>query len=130
MNFKILKNLLNKSYAPYSNFKVAAIAIDSKGKEYFGVNVENAAFPSGLCAERAALFGSVAYGASVGDFKEIHIISQSKNAISPCGGCRQVLTEFMAPSSIIYQYSIDGKIVRKNTLSELIPFSVKMEDIK
>ncbi len=78
-----LKELLKYAYCPWSHFQVAAIAISEEGKEYPGVNVENAAFPSGLCAERSALFGSVAHGAKVGTFKEIHIISSSNEIISP-----------------------------------------------
>lgn len=130
MKLETLRDLLTKSYAPYSNFQVAAIAIDQEGNEYQGVNVENAAYPSGLCAERSALFGSVAYGAKVGTFKEIHIISKKQDEISPCAGCRQVMTEFMSPDALIYQYSNDGSKVRVNKLSELVPYPIKPEDIK
>ncbi|VEU68141.1 cytidine deaminase [Mycoplasmopsis pulmonis] len=52
-----LKTLLEKSYSPYSKFKVASIVLDKGGKKFKGVNVENAAYPSGICAERSALFG-------------------------------------------------------------------------
>lgn len=130
MEIKKLKDLLQYSYAPWSHFRVAAIAIDEKGKEYLGVNVENAAFPSGLCAERSAMFGSVAYGAKVGTFKEIHIISSGEGIISPCAGCRQVMTEFMQDDAKVYQYSGDGKKVRVNTIAELIPFAIRSEQIK
>ncbi|WP_406613546.1 cytidine deaminase [Mycoplasma corogypsi] len=125
-----LQNLLQYSYSPYSKFKVAAIAIDKNNKQYYGVNVENAAYPSGLCAERSALFGSVAYGAEVGSFKEIHIISQKNEIISPCAGCRQVMTEFMPIDAKVYQYSNDGKQVRVNTIKQLVPYGIRMDDIK
>ncbi|WP_426461573.1 cytidine deaminase [Mycoplasma hafezii] len=125
-----LRALLEKSYAPYSNFRVAAIAIDQDGKEHYGVNVENAAYPSGLCAERSALFGSVAYGGQVGKFKEIHIISQKNEIISPCAGCRQVMTEFLPADAKVYQYSNDGLQIRVNTVDELVPFGIRSEDIK
>ncbi|QKT05319.1 cytidine deaminase [Mycoplasma sp. OR1901] len=125
-----LRNLLSKAYAPYSNFQVAAIAIDYDGKEYYGVNVENAAYPSGLCAERSALFGSVAYGAHVGKFKEIHIISRKNEIITPCAGCRQVMTEFMPQEALVYQYSNDGQQMRVNTVAELVPYPIFMENIK
>ncbi|WP_406615509.1 cytidine deaminase [Mycoplasmopsis hyopharyngis] len=130
MEFKKLKDLLQYSYAPWSHFRVAAIAIDENGEEYPGVNVENAAFPSGLCAERSAMFGSVAHGAKVGTFKEIHIISSGQGIISPCAGCRQVMTEFMQDDAKVYQYSGDGKQVRVNTIAELIPFAIRSEQIK
>ncbi|UUD35973.1 cytidine deaminase [Mycoplasmopsis citelli] len=130
MEIQKLKDLLKKAYAPYSNFQVAACAIDENGKEYYGVNVENAAYPSGICAERSALFGSVAYGAKVGTFKEIHIISKKEGIISPCAGCRQVMTEFMPPEAKVYQYSNNAKQVRINTVAELVPYSILESDIK
>ncbi|VEU76470.1 cytidine deaminase [Mycoplasmopsis columboralis] len=130
MNILKLKELLKKAYAPYSNFQVAACAIDENDKEYYGVNVENAAYPSGLCAERSALFGSVAYGGKVGTFKEIHIISKKEGIISPCAGCRQVMTEFMPANAKVYQYSNDGTQVRVNTVEELVPYSILESDIK
>ncbi|QCZ36644.1 cytidine deaminase [Mycoplasma nasistruthionis] len=129
MLFDRLKDLLKHAYVPYSKFPVAAIAIDENGKEHYGVNVENAAYPSGLCAERSALFGSVAYGGKVGTFKEIHIISGKNEIISPCAGCRQVMTEFFPLDAKVYQYSNDGKQLRVNTVNELCPFSIRAEEI-
>lgn len=130
MDILKLKELLKKAYAPYSNFQVAACAIDEEGNEFYGVNVENAAYPSGLCAERSALFGSIAYGGKVGKFKEIHIISKKEGIISPCAGCRQVFVELMKNDAKVYQYSNDTKQVRVNTVEELVPYSVKESDIK
>ncbi|TNK94529.1 cytidine deaminase, partial [Mycoplasmopsis pullorum] len=111
------------------NFPVAAIAIDNEGKEYYGVNVENTAYPSSLCAERSALFGSVAYGGKIGNFKEIHIISNLNEPITPCAGCRQVITEFMPNDAKIYQYSHDGSQVRIETVLELVPHPLRTGDI-
>ncbi|WP_406617197.1 cytidine deaminase [Mycoplasmopsis adleri] len=130
MDIEKLKGLLKYSYCPWSHFKVAAIAIDENGKEHYGVNVENAAFPSGLCAERSALFGSVAYGAKVGTFKEMHIISSGEDFISPCAGCRQVMTEFMPDDAKVYQYNAKGDKFRVNTIKELIPYAIRSEQIK
>lgn len=130
MKIEKLKELLNYSYCPWSHFKVAAIAIDEKGNEYYGVNVENAAFPSGLCAERSALFGSVAYGGKIGTFKEIHIISSGEDFVSPCAGCRQVMTEFMQDDAKVYQYNGKGDKYRVNLLKELVPFPIRSEQIK
>lgn len=130
MDVKKLKSLLKYSYCPWSKFKVAAIAIDAEGREWPGVNVENAAFPSGLCAERSALFGSVAHGAKVGTFKEIHIISSGEDFISPCAGCRQVMTEFMPDDGLIYQYNKNGDKCRVNKVIEMVPFPIRTEQIK
>ncbi|MBN3534367.1 cytidine deaminase [Mycoplasma procyoni] len=125
---KLIK-LLKNSYSPYSNFAVAAILKDKDGKEWNGVNVENAAYPSGLCAERSALFGAISYGFKAKEITEIHIISKSDNYISPCAGCRQVMTELMPLDGKVYQYTNDGKY-RLNTVLELVPFPIQEEDIK
>lgn len=127
--YKQLKQLLNNSYAPYSKFKVAAIIVDESKKTWNGVNVENAAYPSGICAERSALFGALSYGFKVLKIVEIHIISQSDNYISPCAACRQVMTELMPINAKIFQYKNNGEC-RINTLAELVPFPILAKDIK
>ncbi|BAP00818.1 Cytidine deaminase (Cytidine aminohydrolase) [Mycoplasmopsis californica HAZ160_1] len=125
-----LKDLLQFSYCPWSHFRVAAIAIDDQGREWPGVNVENAAFPSGLCAERSALFGSVAHGAKVGTFKEIYVISSGEGVISPCAGCRQVMTEFMTDDSLVHLFNGAGDIKKTFKLGELVPLPIRSEQIK
>ncbi|MBN0919294.1 cytidine deaminase [[Mycoplasma] gypis] len=130
VNIKKLKDNLNFSYAPYSKFKVSALAIDSQGREFYGVNCENIAYPSGLCAERSALFSSVVHGAEVGTFKEIHIIATSEEPIYPCAGCIQVMCQFMQPDSKVYCYSNDAKIVNEHKLKELIPYGLWPTSIK
>ena len=77
-----------KAYAPYSNYEVGAVVRTTDGREFEGVNVENAAYPLGVCAEKSALVSAVAAGYGPGDIEAIGI-----NA-SPCGGCRQWLVEF------------------------------------
>lgn len=91
---KELKELLNKAYAPYSNVNVAAILKTKDGKTFEGVNIENAAYPSGICAERAAIFTAVTAGAKPGDFVSIDITSSLEQKLYPCSGCRQVMAEF------------------------------------
>lgn len=77
-----------QAYAPYSNFRVGAAALARDGRVFLGVNVENAAYPLGVCAEKSALTRAVTDGCGPGDLEAIAI-----NA-SPCGGCRQWLHEF------------------------------------
>ncbi|WP_029512673.1 cytidine deaminase [Mycoplasmopsis iners] len=125
-----LQELLAKAYCLWSNFHVSAIAVDENGKEYYGVNVENAAFPSGLCAERSALFGSVAYGGQVGKFKELYIMASTDQVTSPCAGCRQVITEFMPDDAIVTLYSQKGDKSVKFTVAELVPMPIRAEQIK
>jgi cytidine deaminase len=76
------------AYAPYSNFHVGAALLLRDGTVVTGVNVENAAYPLGICSERCALGRAVAQGAKPGDIEAIAITA------SPCGGCRQWLSEF------------------------------------
>ena len=80
-----------RAYAPYSNYHVGAVVRTSDGREFEGVNVENAAYPLGVCAEKSALVAAVSAGYGPGQIVAIGI-----NA-SPCGGCRQWLHEFRIP---------------------------------
>ncbi|MBN4089735.1 cytidine deaminase [Mycoplasma enhydrae] len=129
MKKETLKQKLDLAYSPFSKVKVAAAAIDENNKEYYGVNCENAAYPSGLCAERSALFGSVAYGAKVGAFKEIHIISNLNKYLYPCGACRQVMYQFLKPNAKVILHTTDSKDSLELSIEELLPNGVVNEDI-
>jgi cytidine deaminase len=100
------------AYAPYSNYLVGAVVRTRDGREFAGVNVENAAYPLGICAERAAIAKAVSDGYKPGDFEAIGITA------SPCGGCRQWLYEFRL-QSITFE-NRDGEIVTY-TAAELLP---------
>ncbi len=80
--------IAERAYAPYSNYLVGAAVLARDGRVFEGTNVENAAYPLGICAERSALARAVAEGCRPGDLTEIAITA------SPCGGCRQWLHEF------------------------------------
>ena len=130
------KHATEKSYAPYSNFKVGAALLLKNGEIITGNNQENAAYPSGLCAERVAVF----YANSVYPDQKIEAIAIAawanntftKDAITPCGGCRQVLLEaenrFSAPMRIL-MYSEEGIYV-VNTIKTLLPLSFGDEQLK
>ncbi|RMA78660.1 cytidine deaminase [Metamycoplasma subdolum] len=130
MNKQELKEKLKYSFCPYSKVQVAACAIYENGKEFYGVNCENPAFPSGLCAERSALFGSVVTGIEIGKFKEIHIISNSNRILYPCAACLQVITQFLKRDGKIFIYSNDLKLEESHTIKEFVPFQVREDDIK
>ena len=100
------------AYAPYSNYLVGAVVRTRDGKEFAGVNVENAAYPLGICAEKTAIGNAVTAGYRPGDFAAIGITA------SPCGGCRQWLHEFRI-GEVSYR-SADGEI-RTVTPGELLP---------
>jgi cytidine deaminase len=82
------KEIAARAYAPYSNYLVGAVVRTRDGREFAGVNVENAAYPLGVCAEKSAIVKAVSEGYKPGDFEAIGITA------SPCGGCRQWLYEF------------------------------------
>jgi cytidine deaminase len=100
------------AYAPYSNYLVGAAVQARDGRTFEGANVENAAYPLGICAEKAALAAAVAAGCRPGDLAEIAITA------SPCGGCRQWLHEFRL-ERVTFR-NAEGEIVTR-TPAELLP---------
>jgi cytidine deaminase len=100
------------AYAPYSNYLVGAVVRTRDGREFAGVNVENAAYPLGVCAEKSAIVAAVAAGYRPGDLEAIGITA------SPCGGCRQWLHEFRI-DEVSYRRA-NGEI-RTVTPQELLP---------
>jgi cytidine deaminase len=101
-----------RAYAPYSNYLVGAVVVARDGREFEGVNVENAAYPLGICAEKSAIAHAVADGCRPGDLEAIGITA------SPCGGCRQWLWEFRVDN--VTFPNRDGEIV-SYTPAELLP---------
>ena len=101
-----------RAYAPYSNYLVGAAVRSRDGRIYEGVNVENAAYPLGICAEKTAIACAVVAGCRPGDIVEIAITA------SPCGGCRQWLHEFRLERVIFPK--ADGQVV-SFTPGELLP---------
>ena len=108
-------NAREKAYAPYSNYFVGAALRTKSGKIYPGVNVENAAYPSTICAERTAIFSAVANGER--DFDMIAVVTE--NGGYPCGGCRQVMAEFSLDMVVIIADD-KGVVHHKHTVSELL----------
>jgi len=107
------------AYSPYSGFKVGAAILTKDGKTICGCNVENSAYGSTMCAERAAIFKAVSMGYKPGDFLAIAIASSGDN-FSPCGSCRQVVNEFGEEIDFIFEW--DGEIIVKS-LKGLLPFN-------
>ncbi|MGH8244833.1 MAG: cytidine deaminase [Gammaproteobacteria bacterium] len=104
------------SYAPYSNYPVGAALRTKSGRVFTGVNVENAAYPTTICAERVAVFKAVSEGAR--EFEAIAVVTN--NGSSPCGSCRQVLSEF-GVQTIVLIADGTGKLVKEKTVAELLP---------
>lgn len=104
------------AYVPYSGYAVGAAVLANSGKIYSGVNVENAAYPDTICAERTAIFKAV----TEGERKFDAIVVVTDNGGAPCGSCRQVLAEFGLNTLVITADS-KGKIVSEMKLKELLP---------
>ena len=124
-----LLELHKNSYAVYSNFQVSAIAVTKDGKEFNGVNVENCAYPSGLCAERSAIVSAVSNGVKKGEFKELNLLTSSERIGTPCMACRQVILELFDQDVIIRCCSKTGEY-KEYTVSELCPYSFNEDDLK
>ena len=120
-NYTRLINAARKArksaYAPYSKYQVGAAVLAKSGKIYSGCNVENAAYPSGLCAERVAIFKAV----SEGEREFIALAVVTSNLGSPCGACRQVMSEFAEDDAMIILASTKGKHIKQFTMAEILP---------
>ena len=112
------------AYAPYSHYAVGAALQGKSGKIYTGVNVENAAYPTSICAERTAVFKAVSEGEQ--SFKAIAIVTE--NAGAPCGSCRQVMAEFGLDLTVILADD-KGKVKEETTLRELLPGAFTPTDL-
>lgn len=124
-----LKELHKNSYSPYSNYPVSAIVVMKDGKEYTGVNVENASYGATICAERTAILKAVSDGYRKGDFKEIHIMVGSGKLGMPCFICRQVMNEFFEMDDEVICYSSKGDH-RVFTIQELCTYPFGSDDLK
>ncbi len=108
------------AYAPYSTFAVGAAVLDEHGRIHAGCNVENAAYPQGVCAEAAALAAMVLAGGR--EAKALAVVGNGEGLVTPCGGCRQKLREFAGPDAAVLVG--DRQKVRATfTLGALLPSS-------
>lgn len=126
--FQKLKDGLKNSYSPYSNFPVSAVVITKDGKEYTGVNIENASYGATICAERSSIFKAVSEGYRKGDLKELHLMVGSGRIGMPCFLCRQVISEFFEEDDTIVCYSTKGD-KRSFKVRELCPEPFGPEDL-
>jgi cytidine deaminase len=109
-----------QAYAPYSKFLVGAAVIDERGRIHAGCNVENAAYPEGVCAEAGALSAMVVSGGT--QARAVLIVGTGGAWITPCGGCRQKLREFCAPDTPILTANAEA-MGPSYTLAQLLPDS-------
>jgi cytidine deaminase len=115
-----------KAHAPYSRFAVGAAIRGAGGGLYLGCNVENAAYPSGSCAEQNAIGAMIAAGES--QIAEIAVLGDASTPVTPCGACRQRIREFGGPATQIHAGAVSGAR-RSFTLAELLPESFGPESL-
>lgn len=113
------------AYAPYSKYQVGAALLTAAGKVFTGVNVENAAYPDSICAERAAIFSAV----SAGEREFEVIVVATRNGGTPCGSCRQVLSEFGLEIEVLL-VNEQGELVQHNTVRDLLPGAFLPQDLE
>ena len=124
--FKEAKEVRERAYVPYSQFKVGAAFLTENNKIITGCNVEKAAYPQSQCAEASAIGNLVSQGYN--KIIEIVVIGSGDLLCSPCGGCRQRLREFAKLEVLIHMCNIDGH-VKTSTLGELLPDSFGPENL-
>jgi cytidine deaminase len=112
------------AYAPYSKYAVGAALRTKTGRIYTGVNIENAAYPTGICAERVAVFKAVSEGEL--EFEVLALVTD--NGGSPCGSCRQVLAEFGLDTQVLIA-DRSGKLLQSMTVAELLPKAFQPQDL-
>jgi len=115
------------AYAPYSRFKVGAAILDDRGTIHAGCNVENAAYPSGSCAEQGAISAMIAGGGS--RIAAILILGEGKALVTPCGACRQRIREFASADTPV-AIAGPGGVRQIFTLAELLPASFGPDNLR
>jgi cytidine deaminase len=109
------------SYSPYSGFRVGAVVVGADGELFTGANIENAAYPSGACAEATAVNTAVSHGVRAIDTVAVAgVDAEDVDGAYPCGDCRQIMSEFDVKRVIVT--AGEGSEVREHTLDELLPY--------
>jgi cytidine deaminase len=115
------------AYAPYSNFEVGAAIKSETGDVFCGCNVENAAYPQGICAEAGAIAAMIANGQR--NITEVVVAADSESPVTPCGGCRQKLAEFSHSDVVVVFANLSGEVGRM-TINQLLPGAFNKEQME
>lgn len=124
--FTLAKEAMKKAYVPYSKFKVGVAIETNNGRYYSGCNVENASYPEGTCAEAGAIAAMILDGES--QIKNIYVMGNGNELVTPCGGCRQRIREFATQETKIHVCSTD-EVRQSFYMNELLPFSFGPENL-
>lgn len=121
----LARSAREQAYAPYSHFKVGAALLTRDGRQFGGCNVENAAYGLCNCAERTALFSAIAAGCRPGDFAALAVIADTDHPVSPCGACRQVMSELCDDTMPVVLANLRGA-TQETSVAALLPGSFKL----
>jgi len=117
---KVMKN----AYAPFSNFRVGAAVLTSKGQVFAGCNVENSSYGMTNCAERTAIFSAIAKDGPKLEIRAIAVVNDHGVPCSPCGACRQVIYEFGPRALVFYQ---GAKGPKQSLITDLLPEGFRLK---
>ncbi|MDD7736414.1 MAG: cytidine deaminase [Bacillales bacterium] len=123
------KNAMKLSYSPYSNYPVGAAILTKDGNIFYGANIENCAYPSGICAERCAIFHTYMHGYRKEDIVSLTLVADSNDLPYPCGACRQVLSELFPLEGEIIIANLKGKVLKTN-IKELLPYTFEPANLE
>lgn len=110
------------SYSPYSKFAVGAVVVAADGSLYRGANIENASYPLTMCAERNAIYQAYLAGHGKEELVLLALVAESPYIVSPCGACRQVMSELLNPETPVYLFTTAGQL-EKTTVAALLPLA-------
>ena len=117
------------SYSPYSKFAVGAALQCKDGQVFVGANIENSSYPLCMCAERNAIYNAMMDGYKKEDFQALAVVGDTEEAISPCGACRQVLSELFPKDGVIVLSNLKGAYLETN-IEALLPLAFSGDDLK
>ena len=117
------------SYSPYSHFAVGAALLCKDGRVFVGSNVENSSYPLCMCAERNALYNAKMHGVKKEDMVALALSADTDEPCSPCGACRQVISELFPSNAPIYMSNLKGDVQETN-IKELLPYAFSEDALK
>ena len=123
------KDARKLSYSPYSHFAVGAAVLTKDGQVFVGANIENSAYPLCMCAERNALYNAMMHGYKKSDFLALALSADTDGPCSPCGACRQVISELFPKDGVIIMTNLKGAVQETN-IAELLPYAFSEDDLK
>jgi cytidine deaminase len=118
------RGVMKRAHAPYSNFRVGAAFLTTRGKLFVGCNVENSSYGLTNCAERTAIFSAVAELGPKIEIRSIAVVSDQGVPCSPCGACRQVIYEFGPDATVLFR---GKKAWQKRHITELLPEGFRLK---